>query len=92
MPKYKTIVIANQKEVVGKTTTVLNVGVGLARNGYRVLLVDFDPQGDLTASLGWKQTDEIDHTISDVMNEVNRRKLQIEISPKRIPNQAMYYN
>lgn len=52
MPKCKTIAIANQKGGVGKTTTALNVGVELARDGYRVLLVDFDPQGNLTASLG----------------------------------------
>lgn len=52
MPKCKTIAIANQKGGVGKTTTALNVGVELARDGYRVLLVDFDSQGNLTASLG----------------------------------------
>ena len=49
----KTIAICNQKGGVGKTTTTLNLGVGLARQGKRVLLVDADPQSDLTASLGW---------------------------------------
>ena len=49
----RTIAICNQKGGVGKTTTTLNLGVGLARQGKRVLLVDADPQSDLTSSLGW---------------------------------------
>ena len=49
----KTIAICNQKGGVGKTTTTLNLGVGLARQGKRVLLIDADPQSDLTSSLGW---------------------------------------
>ncbi len=49
----KTIAICNQKGGVGKTTTTLNLGVGLPRQGKRVLLVDADPQSDLTSSLGW---------------------------------------
>ena len=49
----KTIAICNQKGGVGKTTTTLNLGVGLARQGKRVLLCDADPQSDLTAALGW---------------------------------------
>ena len=49
----QTIAICNQKGGVGKTTTTLNLGVGLSRQGKSVLLVDADPQSDLTASLGW---------------------------------------
>jgi chromosome partitioning protein len=49
----KVICVGNQKGGVGKTTTTLNLGVGLVRQGKRVLLVDADPQSDLTASLGW---------------------------------------
>ena len=54
MSNCKTIAICNQKGYVGKTTTV-NLGIGLAVSSKKVLLVDADPQGDLTVSLGWKK-------------------------------------
>ena len=70
MDKCKVIAVTNQKGGVGKTTTTVNLGVGLAQQGKKVLLVDTDPQGSLTVSLGVKNPDELDTTISDLMQVV----------------------
>ena len=62
-----TIAITNQKGGVGKTTTTLNLGVGLARKGQRVLLIDADPQGSLTVSMGICDPDELDVSLATVL-------------------------
>ena len=61
------IALSNQKGGTGKTTTCANLGIGLAQEGKRVLVVDNDPQASLTISLGWTQPDKLPVTLSTLM-------------------------
>ena len=70
MTKCKIIALANQKGGTAKTTTTLNLGIGLAHQGRKVLLVDADPQGDLTTALGWTNADSLSITLETQMKKI----------------------
>ena len=65
-----TIAVVNQKGGTAKTTTTENLGIGLAQEGKKVLLIDTDPQASLTISLGYPRPDDIGVALSDIMNKI----------------------
>ena len=66
----KVIAIANQQGGVGNTTTTVNLGIGLASEGTRALLIDGDPQGSLTISLGYREPDRLEFTLASLLSEI----------------------
>ena len=97
----KTIALANQKGGVGKTTTAASLGIGLSRQGKKILLIDADAQGNLTQMLGWPQPDELSPTLSTLMEKIiaeqsiapgegSCRQIAATLNEEGVPTPATY--
>lgn len=75
----KVIAVSNQKGGVGKTVTCVNLGIGLAREGKKVLILDTDPQGSLSISLGIDEPDKLDYSLANALiNIINDEQVDVK--------------
>ena len=82
----RVIAVSNQKGGVGKTVSCVNLGIGLAQEGKKVLLIDADPQGSLTISLGYEEPDEMEYSLATLMmNRSEERRVGKECRSRWSP-------
>ena len=79
----KVLALCSQKGGVGKTTSCVNLAVGLVKAGKKVLVIDNDPQGSMTASLGYQNPDELPVTLATILARINLLKIHLEFYTMR---------